>query len=182
MDRAARAGAEARRLKGAALGQQPAGHAAAQPQPPTLYQGHTRFATSSISSLDGAHPHQWTPAAKGRVWWYDDASASYVSKMANVEAFITHNGDLDFFSINGQTYALGELRTLLQQGGLLGRALSHHRVGHRWRRHQAVRVGQRGRPVRRGQSAPAHQGLRLLLLLDQPGRLRLLAHVHPRQI
>ena len=40
-------------------------------QPPTLYQGHTRFATSSISSLDGTHPHQWTPAATQRVWCFD---------------------------------------------------------------------------------------------------------------
>ena len=43
-----------------------------------------------------------------------------MSEQANVEAFITHNGDLDFFSIHGQTYAVGELRTLL--GRLLHRA------------------------------------------------------------
>ena len=40
-------------------------------RPPTLFQGHTRFATSSISSLDGTHPHQWTPAATQRVWCFD---------------------------------------------------------------------------------------------------------------
>ena len=89
-------------------------------QPPTLYQGHTRFATSSISSLDGTHPQQWTPASVQRVWRFDDRSGTYVSEQANVEAFVTHNGDLDFFSIHGQTYAVGELRTLL--GRLLHRA------------------------------------------------------------
>ena len=89
-------------------------------QPPTLYQGHTRFATSSISSLDGTHPQQWTPASVQRVWRFDDRSGTYVSEQANVEAFITHNGDLDFFTIHGQTYAVGELRTLL--GRLLHRA------------------------------------------------------------
>ena len=24
------------------------------------YSGHTRFATSSLASFDGTHPHQWT--------------------------------------------------------------------------------------------------------------------------
>ena len=89
-------------------------------QPPTLYQGHTRFATSSISSLDGTHPQQWTPASVQRVWRFDDRSGTYVSEQANVEAFVTHNGDLDFFTIHGQTYAVGELRTLLSR--LLHRA------------------------------------------------------------
>ena len=26
---------------------------------PQVFQGHTRFATTSISNLDGCHPHQW---------------------------------------------------------------------------------------------------------------------------
>ena len=26
-----------------------------------VYAGHTRFATTSKASLDGTHPHQWTP-------------------------------------------------------------------------------------------------------------------------
>lgn len=28
---------------------------------PQLWAGHTRFATTSISSFAGTHPHQWTP-------------------------------------------------------------------------------------------------------------------------
>ena len=28
---------------------------------PRLFQGHTRFATSSICNLSGCHPHQWVP-------------------------------------------------------------------------------------------------------------------------
>ena len=35
---------------------------------PQLFQGHTRFATSSIAALPGCHPHQWTPASAQTVW------------------------------------------------------------------------------------------------------------------
>ena len=68
---------------------------------PQLFQGHTRFATSSIAALPGCHPHQWTPARSCTYWWHDVSSGSYVSQATSVENYITHNGDLDFFEIGG---------------------------------------------------------------------------------
>lgn len=110
---------------------------------PLLFQGHTRFATSSISNLNGTpppahpptsprtrraghraadaaparppagcHPHQWCPPQRRPVWTFVHGSA-FAATPRNVEGFITHNGDLDFFEINGVTYALDELQLLL---------------------------------------------------------------------
>ena len=80
---------------------------------PTLV-GHTRFATSSRSTLDGTHPHQWTPTSKRRVY-----NLNFIPKNDSpkddpllepktmlVENYVTHNGDFDFYSINGNTYDL----------------------------------------------------------------------------
>lgn len=62
--------------------------------------GHTRFATSSKSTLDGTHPHRWTPPSWRRVYdWNMVAAAaaaeSFLEIKANrvrVENFVTHNG------------------------------------------------------------------------------------------
>jgi hypothetical protein len=72
---------------------------------PTLV-GHTRFATSSASTLDGTHPHQWTPASRRRVYQFSIPRVGiYVPdvRVTQVENFITHNGDFDFYQINGAT-------------------------------------------------------------------------------
>lgn len=79
--------------------------------------GHTRFATSSMATLDGTHPHQWS---KPRVWRVYDADAMNKSKkpqtkMATVENFITHNGDLDFFRVGGKFYDLHTVQTWLEK-------------------------------------------------------------------
>ena len=66
---------------------------------PQLFQGHTRFATSSISNLAGCHPHQWVPRGLQTYWRFE--RGVYVGSSASVESFITHNGDLDFFEIGG---------------------------------------------------------------------------------
>lgn len=79
-----------------------------------LFQGHTRFATSSICNLVGCHPHQWMPAqeqtawrrAHGREATVNGHTMHWVSERANVEGYITHNGDLDFFAWHGTTYAV----------------------------------------------------------------------------
>jgi hypothetical protein len=63
-------------------------------------QGHTRFATSSLSTLEGTHPHQWTPPTTRRI--YNFQSNKFQDQ--TVENFITHNGDLDFYQLNGKTY------------------------------------------------------------------------------
>lgn len=38
---------------------------------PQLFQGHTRFATSSIADFSGTHPHQWSPRST-QPYWYDE--------------------------------------------------------------------------------------------------------------
>ena len=65
-----------------------------------FYQGHTRFATSSLSSLAGTHPHQWTPPSTRCI--YDFETKSFGDK--HVENFVTHNGDFDFYVLNGRSY------------------------------------------------------------------------------
>ncbi len=53
--------------------------------------------------------------------WHVHTKTHFVSELANVESFITHNGDLDFFTINGNTLHLGDIQGLLEQ--LLGQAM-----------------------------------------------------------
>ena len=84
-----------------------------------LYQGHTRFATSSICNLGGCHPHQWLPRHAQTAWRFADGA--FVSERRIVEGYITHNGDLDFFTVHGITYALSDVQRLLAQ--LLGRPM-----------------------------------------------------------
>jgi len=67
---------------------------------PQLLQGHTRFATTSISALPGCHPHQWTPRKTLREWRQTE-NGTWQSQLAPTETFITHNGDLDFFELHG---------------------------------------------------------------------------------
>ena len=85
-----------------------------------IFCGHTRFATSSICNIGGCHPHQWTPPQRQTAWRLN-GHGKFVGEMRNVEGFITHNGDLDFFTFNGVAYALSDLQRLLAR--LLGRAM-----------------------------------------------------------
>ena len=82
---------------------------------PAIYQGHTRFATSSRATIDGCHPHQWSPLAWCRYWRLDSSAAGgYTPVLAPVEAYVTHNGDLDFFRLGDDVdYPLEELQVLL---------------------------------------------------------------------
>ena len=91
-------------------------------QAPQIFQGHTRFATSSIADFSGTHPHQWTPKSS-QYFWRDDVDTSAVGaagrrvirrETRTVEGYITHNGDLDFFSIHGTVYALGDVQAVSQ--------------------------------------------------------------------
>lgn len=81
--------------------------------------GHTRFATSSKASLDGTHPHIWSPRKMYHVYPFASASASSAAAAAapvrspqsslrgravGVENYITHNGDFEFFHVNGKFY------------------------------------------------------------------------------
>ena len=74
----------------------------------TCILGHTRFATSSKATLDGTHPHRWTPPTYYKV--YDEeaflAGSAVEARDILVENYITHNGDFDFYTLNGKTYDL----------------------------------------------------------------------------
>jgi hypothetical protein len=72
---------------------------------PRMLVGHTRFATSSLSTLDGTHPHQWTPPSQRRIYAID-RSPSEGPSVVSVENFITHNGDFDFYQSHDKTYEL----------------------------------------------------------------------------
>jgi hypothetical protein len=77
-----------------------------------VLSGHTRFATTSKATMEGTHPHRWTPAVSRRV--YDFATLQngaandkvWTPRILEVENFITHNGDFDFYVVNGKTYDL----------------------------------------------------------------------------
>lgn len=82
------------------------------------FLGHTRFATSSMATFDGTHPHQWTPPQKRRV--YQMTSSSVLNSSSPmpqnnvvVENFITHNGDFDFYTVNGVQYGLTTIQEWL---------------------------------------------------------------------
>jgi hypothetical protein len=77
---------------------------------PQIFQGHTRFATSSIANLEGTHPHQWTPRVRCLHWFDDSDRWKVSSRRTTVEAYITHNGDLDFFELHGVTYPLSDVQ------------------------------------------------------------------------
>jgi hypothetical protein len=78
---------------------------------PQLFQGHTRFATSSVADLSGCHPHQWSRPSQQEHWYV--MGGAYQSTTRNVEAYITHNGDLDFLELHGVVYSLDKIQLLL---------------------------------------------------------------------
>jgi len=81
-----------------------------------LYAGHTRFATSSIASLPGTHPHRWTPARSLTVYDVDaPAPPSGPAPRVNVETFICHNGDLEFFKIGSAWYETSDVFAFIER-------------------------------------------------------------------
>jgi hypothetical protein len=80
--------------------------------------GHTRFATTSKATFEGTHPHQWTPPEFRRIYPLDDHNLwkSHQPKpiVRKMENYITHNGDLDFFKINGRLVDLEDIQKWLQ--------------------------------------------------------------------
>ena len=85
--------------------------------------GHTRFATSSIASLDGTHPHRWCPWTIRGV--YPFGSPSFASRSGSeatprprrvgVENYVTHNGDFEFFNVNGRYYDVEVVQRWLEK-------------------------------------------------------------------
>mgnify|MGYP003913196947 CR=1 FL=1 len=84
------------------------------------FYGHTRFATSSKASFDGTHPHQWSPRRMYSVYPFASASASSLatsslSRSVGVENYITHNGDFEFFHVNGKFYDVEVIQQWLEK-------------------------------------------------------------------
>eukprot|EP00523_Entomoneis_sp_CCMP467_P014427 CAMPEP_0168768872 /NCGR_PEP_ID=MMETSP0725-20121227/2106_1 /TAXON_ID=265536 /ORGANISM="Amphiprora sp., Strain CCMP467" /LENGTH=1423 /DNA_ID=CAMNT_0008818255 /DNA_START=10 /DNA_END=4281 /DNA_ORIENTATION=- len=91
------------------------------------FLGHTRFATSSKATLEGTHPHQWSPPEQRRVYPLDDdalwstvpisspskTSANLQPISRKVSNYITHNGDFDFFRIHGRLTSISKLQKWL---------------------------------------------------------------------
>ena len=81
---------------------------------PRMLVGHTRFATSSLSTLDGTHPHQWTPPSQRRVYSMDGSPRMVPrATVVSIENYITHNGDFDFYISHGKTYELETIQNWL---------------------------------------------------------------------
>jgi hypothetical protein len=77
-----------------------------------VFAGHTRFATTSKATFDGTHPHQWSPREKRLVYALEQTSPGAIR--VDVENFITHNGDFDFYRVNGRWYDLGDVQKWLE--------------------------------------------------------------------
>ncbi|KAL7540954.1 hypothetical protein ACHAXR_010517, partial [Thalassiosira sp. AJA248-18] len=80
--------------------------------------GHTRFATSSISSFEGTHPHRWSERRVYHVYSFASSSAlpsSHLHRNIGVENYVTHNGDFDFYNVNGQCYDLEVVQGWLEK-------------------------------------------------------------------
>ena len=89
-----------RAMLGAATRRAPDGGA------PLVFQGHTRFATSSIVNLGGCHPHRWSAPSRRTEWRFVVGGGGFAAAPRNVEGYVTHNGDLDFFTMNGVCYSV----------------------------------------------------------------------------
>jgi hypothetical protein len=77
-----------------------------------VFAGHTRFATTSLSTFAGTHPHQWSPPRTMGVYTgFNVGVLEYETR--NCENFISHNGDLDAFDICGTIYPLEVLQQWL---------------------------------------------------------------------
>jgi hypothetical protein len=85
-----------------------------------VLSGHTRFATSSKASLEGTHPHRWTPPSARLVYDFSipndnegHGRTAFTPQMVQVENYVTHNGDFDFYVVNGKTYDLEKIQKWL---------------------------------------------------------------------
>lgn len=80
---------------------------------PGFGSGHTRFATSSVANLNGTHPHQW---CRPRVYkaWQVTLEGDFTPRASNVEALITHNGDFEFFHVDGSLHPVESVQRWLK--------------------------------------------------------------------
>lgn len=73
------------------------------------FSGHTRFATTSVANFDGTHPHRWSPQGMRSVYDFTAGKANLVG----VENYVMHNGDFEFYDLNGMTYDLEAVQDYL---------------------------------------------------------------------
>ena len=80
--------------------------------------GHTRFATSSKASFDGTHPHRWSDRRNYNVYSFGSPSVSNPCsrpRSLGVENYITHNGDFEFYKVNGKYYDVEVVQQWLEK-------------------------------------------------------------------
>eukprot|EP00546_Thalassionema_frauenfeldii_P018867 CAMPEP_0178900374 /NCGR_PEP_ID=MMETSP0786-20121207/3439_1 /TAXON_ID=186022 /ORGANISM="Thalassionema frauenfeldii, Strain CCMP 1798" /LENGTH=1338 /DNA_ID=CAMNT_0020571373 /DNA_START=537 /DNA_END=4554 /DNA_ORIENTATION=+ len=81
-----------------------------------FFSGHTRFATTSKVTLDGTHPHLWTPPIVRRVYDFNVPKSgrhTFQPHQIQIENYITHNGDFDFYTVNSVSYDLQVIQQFL---------------------------------------------------------------------
>ena len=91
--------------------------------PIQAFMGHTRFATSSKATLEGTHPQQWTPSSSRRVNSMDELRGTSCTDknrlpklvVRQVENYVTHNGDFDFFRIHDELFQLQLLQEWVEE-------------------------------------------------------------------
>ena len=80
--------------------------------------GHTRFATSSKASFDGTHPHRWSARRTYSVYSFSSSHATLDitgPRQVGVENYVTHNGDFEFFCVNGKYYDVEVVQQWLEK-------------------------------------------------------------------
>ena len=84
--------------------------------------GHTRFATTSKATMDGTHPHQFSPRKIYNIYPFQSSEASRsadkstvtpMSQLVGVENYVTHNGDFEFYKISGRYYDTESIQKFL---------------------------------------------------------------------
>ena len=64
----------------------------------------------------GTHPHQWVPPKKYKVFHgFPFSGRPLDTVQANMETFVTHNGDFELFKIFSKFYELAEIQDWLER-------------------------------------------------------------------
>ena len=66
------------------------------------------------ASLDGTHPHQWTPPSVHDYFQMEE-NGQFTKLTRTVEVFICHNGDLDFWNVGDVTYTTDDIMAWIQR-------------------------------------------------------------------
>ena len=80
---------------------------------PQLFQGHTRFATSSIANFAGCHPHQWTPPKTVKLWKCNSRAATQRAARSTSSASSRTTAISTSLRWHGTVYPLDDVFALL---------------------------------------------------------------------